>query len=806
MSVRNSQSPPNTSVVVPAQVTLSDDSSPHRRSDVGGLLGPAGAAAGVVAAPPPTAPPPGAADMLRRVHWGLRGRYPLAIVLGIICGGVMAAVGWRIGRPIYHSEGLVRIAYTMPEVKGETDQNRPLPNYDTFMLTQKMLITSRRVIDQAIQDPVWKQSGRQVPAEPDKWFAKNLKVETKPRSEYMQVLVTDYEPGTAATAVTAIINAYAELYNNQEKSLDRQRIGFLIDRQRELDEKVSGLNQSITELAKRFGGGDLDLFFQLASARVSRLEGALSELTIAITTKLANPAAPLPLAPASPSVGAAQPAAAGATAAAAPAATQPAEMSDEQIGFLDPVMRTYLDHESGLQAEVRKLERKYGESNRSVADAKAALEDARQRTQEYAAMYRKYHPAVAQPGPAGQQPSAAALATKSLEELKETEAALRGLYEKEKKSLMEVGAARFDLKQRQDQLQQSRDELEQLNRRIESLRAEGSLGGRLSIVSTGESPLSPDKDPRLLGAASGLVVGGCMPAAVMVLLSMLIKRTYRYSDETEAEVVRNRAPVLGILPSLEQEPPDEEEMWAAAHSLHQIRVTLRARQGLSQGSRVYLMTSASSGEGKTSLSMSLGLSFAASRLRTLVVDADLVGRHLTTALRGRELDGLHEALSAGTLRGSVRKVWNGLSVLTAGKVASSDACTLSSGAMKALLGEARKHFDVILLDAGPILGSLEAAVLAQEADGVVFTIARGQQRGMVDKALQRLDSLGARLEGVIFNRAEPEDFLRSPYGSTSRSSSGMRPERASMSQIQCFATFGPLVRAVAAGMPAAIGN
>src|SRR5438477_8643728 len=53
-------------------------------------------------------------DILRTVHRSLRGRYILAILLGLIgaAGGVYG--GLRMGRPFYKSESLIRIAYTMP--------------------------------------------------------------------------------------------------------------------------------------------------------------------------------------------------------------------------------------------------------------------------------------------------------------------------------------------------------------------------------------------------------------------------------------------------------------------------------------------------------------------------------------------------------------------------------------------------------------------------------------------------------------------------------------------------------------------
>src|SRR5689334_9749338 len=68
--------------------------------------------------------------MVRMVHRCLRGRYAITIALALIGAIAGGLAGWRYGHPIYHSEGLVRIAYAMPQVMQQTDQNQPLVMFD----------------------------------------------------------------------------------------------------------------------------------------------------------------------------------------------------------------------------------------------------------------------------------------------------------------------------------------------------------------------------------------------------------------------------------------------------------------------------------------------------------------------------------------------------------------------------------------------------------------------------------------------------------------------------------------------------
>jgi Mrp family chromosome partitioning ATPase len=198
--------------------------------------------------------------------------------------------------------------------------------------------------------------------------------------------------------------------------------------------------------------------------------------------------------------------------------------------------------------------------------------------------------------------------------------------------------------------------------------------------------------------------------------------------------------------------------------------------------------------------MSLGLSFSMTHQRTLLIDCDLIGRQLTNTLDARGLPGFAEAMTDGSIRGKLRKPASNLYFLPSGCVGANDPWSLSTEKLKPLFDEARRHFDVIIIDTGPILGSVEASVLAQEVDGVLFTIARDQQRYIVDRAVRRLNSLDAPLEGFIFNRARATDYEGSAYsnGSLRSVSAAERAANpAATHRSEKLDGFGPLVQAVA---------
>jgi Mrp family chromosome partitioning ATPase len=304
-------------------------------------------------------------------------------------------------------------------------------------------------------------------------------------------------------------------------------------------------------------------------------------------------------------------------------------------------------------------------------------------------------------------------------------------------------------------------------------------------------------------ASVGALAGAVLPAIFFILQSLIVGSRYKYSDDTHVNGAAD-IPLIGIVPSLNADAhPGDELSQAAAQSIHQIRVSLTSDSTNGDESAVYLVTSASAGEGKTSLSMSIGLSFAGAGVRTLLIDCDMLGRQLTECLGALDKPGLQEALGSGTLHNRIHKISRKLYYVPTGQVRRADACSISPARLRLVLAQARRHFDVVLIDSGPILGSVEASVLAREVDGVLFAVSQNQRRAVVERAIQRLASLDARLDGLIFNRARPEDFESSSYGSSSGRSTVSWKSNGNYIEDPPegkFGQFGLLVQAVASTM------
>lgn len=167
-----------------------------------------------------------------------------------------------------------------------------------------------------------------------------------------------------------------------------------------------------------------------------------------------------------------------------------------------------------------------------------------------------------------------------------------------------------------------------------------------------------------------------------------------------------------------------------------------------------MVTSARPGEGKTTVSVNLAIALASSGKRVVLVSADMRLPRAAQLLSINEQPGLAEALADGPLLSSLHLsgVQN-LQVLPSGRAFFDPSEWFGSDAMKRLLQDLNKRFDIVLLDATPIHGMADALTLAPRVDGVLLVSAAGVSSAQdVQDACRKLDQLDASVIGCVLNR------------------------------------------------------
>ena len=738
------------------------------------------AAAGASSSPEINRP----ADPWRAVRRNLLGRHRLAVFLGVWAGVLGAVIGWYSCGPVYRSEGLVRIASALPQVLEETDQNRPMAMFDAYLQSQQMLMGSRGLHELALQDDAWVSLGRSTSAADAQKFAENLKIEFRPRTDYLRVFYIDPDPVVAAAAVQSLINAYERVYQSQQSDLRKQRIKALEERRTTLNTRLEKLRAEIQARVAELGTANLEPLYLSTMQQAIKLEQSINEVRQALA-RAADPTAGQGAQDDKP---------------AAPPAI--ADLTPEQIAFTDPLMRGYIDQRSKKEEEVTQLKSYYKENHPLLVRANEALDRAKSRVEEYAQTAREMRAAAAAAAPVGSGKNAAPRPAlpKSPQALRNEEANLTALQAKVKLDVANIGANRITLERLKSDEELARKELADVSRRIGVMDAEEALGGRLTVVSRGDIPLAPVLDRRFKASALGLVLGFMFPGSMLVLAGVLRPR-YRACQQVAVDLAA-RAPLFGVVPELPEDLEAGGTSASAARCIHQMRVRL-GTAAKHRRSSVYLVTSAGAGEGKSSLTLSLGASFAAAGFKTLVIDGDLAARGITLGFGSEGLPGLREAADgAATLANCIRGTREGFCFLPTGMDDQLNAYAVPQNAIEQLVEALRNEFDVILIDTGAVFGSIEASVLAPQADGVIFTVACGQREFLVGQSLKHLDSLGATLAGIIFNGADHADFSRTVYTAGGGQFFKRRRLREPVAEGPNIVTgFGPLVDSVVSSLP-----
>jgi capsular exopolysaccharide synthesis family protein len=350
---------------------------------------------------------------------------------------------------------------------------------------------------------------------------------------------------------------------------------------------------------------------------------------------------------------------------------------------------------------------------------------------------------------------------------------LKKIYENLKQEETDLKDQLADVGHQMQRIADTREQLRRLNQQIDSYQSNiANLTARLTLNKPvkltdpgGEAQVPTDK--RKLVAGLGFVFGGFFPLGLMLLYGMSENR-FRFSDDANEHDMLGTT-LLGILPNLPDRLSDPQQAGVAAHCVHQIRTMLQISRSNDEP-QVLAVTSASSGDGKTSLCLALGLSYAACGARTLLVDCDLVAAGLTHRLNVNSTDGVLEAVANRALLEYVRTTdIADVAILPVGTTHAHHASTLSPVALRRLISEGKKHFDIIIIDTGPLLGSIEASLVCAAADRSILAVARNQQRPLVERSIRHLQEIGAHLAGVVFNRAHASDFERSMSGLALRS-------------------------------------
>jgi len=702
------------------------DPSPYGQSDVAGTAAPAEQPQ---------------VNIFRLIHRNLRGRYILAGTLAAIFGLAGAAAGYFIPVPKYRAEGWLDIRSTI--VQATTDQTSIMPMFTNFVNKQVRRLQDDRVLQKAMKSEEWKALGRPNDPEALVEFRSNLSVAVgRDAQDLVLISFTDQRADAALHGLRQTVLAYQDIYSVQDLEKSKKAQSKILGEEiaRYTANKRSFSNQianRISEFAASHGTDDFLQYSDRLGKQLFDLKDRLAVMRLDLIARGADPDKIEPVSADNP---------------AAPAA--PVDKTAEEIASLDPGIAQWME----IRNRARQL------VNTIVAKGRLPQHPERIRAEvEFEEIDRELTARVAiwNANPKPSQNIGATAPVASLSDLKAVFSMLSAQADSLGKKSSLVNKDRAAIVALQTQLKDTEAELDLVTGRNERMALDSAVEteiGRVdaNIPDKGDIPTILNADPRRKFAMLGLIAGAGFPVGLLFLFG-LVDRRYRYADQADSE---DGARLLGILPDLPTNNGDDPATaTAAVHAVHHIRSKLQIG---GPGRQVYMVTSPTSGDGKTSLALSLAVSFTASGAKVLLIDFDLIGHGLTYQLDASCPRGIGQRLVDGDFADAVIATQvPGLSLIAAGSNDAACASRVSRKSFAELLTVLRPQFDTIIIDSGPILGSLEANLAASLVDAVIVVVRRGQQGSYIHEATQHLRQMGASLAGIVFNRARVTDFNRS---------------------------------------------
>jgi capsular exopolysaccharide synthesis family protein len=331
--------------------------------------------------------------------------------------------------------------------------------------------------------------------------------------------------------------------------------------------------------------------------------------------------------------------------------------------------------------------------------------------------------------------------------------------------LLEISAMNADPEVARDVAQAYAEQLQLLVEELETPKGASTAVIKATLIDDAQVADSPDSPQPLRNLALGAVLGlllGIGAAVARELLDTTVKGSDDIAEITPAPVLAN------IFRDTDAAKSPAQALATATPWAEAFRVLRTNMQyvDVDHDQKVLVLTSSLPGEGKTTTAVNLAVTMSQAGHRGALIECDLRRPLIADRL---ELDA-----AVGTTSVLIGKVDakdamqqyadTSVDVMVCGQLPPNPSELLQSQAMETLLVDLRQIYDIVILDAPPLLPVTDAALLATRADGAVVVVSHGRTtRDQLSTAIERLDSVGATTLGLVVNLT-PAKQSGSGYG------------------------------------------
>lgn len=263
------------------------------------------------------------------------------------------------------------------------------------------------------------------------------------------------------------------------------------------------------------------------------------------------------------------------------------------------------------------------------------------------------------------------------------------------------------------------------------------------------SPVAPNVP---LNIIVGMLLSAFIGVAGAVLRDLLDTTIKTRKDVEEA----TGHAVMATLPydtSVKKSPLISDDSGSLSEAFKVLRTNLQFAN-LDASRQVILVSSALPDEGKTLVATNLAVSMAKSGRAVLVIDADMRNPNVAGVLGLENSVGVITVLlGRSSFEHAIQEHPSGVHFMGTGPRPPNPAEVLDTQSMRDLIVQARLHYDVVIIDAPPLLPVADAAILITEVDGALLLARYGSTaREQLRLAVSRIEVVGGRLFGTVLNR------------------------------------------------------
>ncbi len=282
--------------------------------------------------------------------------------------------------------------------------------------------------------------------------------------------------------------------------------------------------------------------------------------------------------------------------------------------------------------------------------------------------------------------------------------------------------------------------------------AAGVGSNNIFIVDPAVAPRSPSSPKLMRSLLLSLAIGLALGLGLAYLLELLDDRV-RTPEEIEQ---LSGLATLGVIPNVDTElEASLEDPRSSVSEAYRSLATALTFSTDSGAPRSIAITSAGPSEGKSTTAIAISRHFALMGLKVLLVDGDLRKPSLHTKLGQDNSVGLSNYLTGAVTPPDAMQATSqpNLAFMSSGPLPPNAADLLSGTRIFSLISVGLEVFDLIVIDAPPVMGLADAQLLSNVASATIFVVGAGQARtGLIRNALRRLQLTRGSVIGAVMTK------------------------------------------------------